>query len=203
MMENRFAIFISRSFNPLLITSLYLLILLQLQLQFTGVIPVKTRWMIMGLILITTYIVPALVMNLVTVLLSRNYKIDARSIRLFHLLIFAVFYLLAYHLLNRISLSPVFTLFVLGMASLSVIAMLILLVFDISLYTVATGTLAGAFIGLHLTLQINMILLVVIALAIGGLTGFSRLQTGRHSPAQVYLGYFTGLIVMLFHYLYL
>jgi hypothetical protein len=203
MMENRFAIFISRSFNPLLITSLYLIILLQLQLQFTGVIPVKTRWMIMGLILITTYVVPALVMNIVTVLLTRNYKIDSKGIRLFNLLIFAVFYLLAYHLLNRISLSPVFTLFVLGMASLSVIAMLILLVFNISLYTIASGALAGAFIGLHLTLQINMILMIVIALAIGGLSGFSRLQAGKHNPAQIYLGYFTGLIMMLLHYLYL
>lgn len=203
MMENRFAIFISRSFNPLLITSLYLLILLQLQLQFTGVIPVKTRWMIMGLILITTYIVPALVMNVVTVLLSRNYKTDPKSIRLFHLLIFAVFYLLAYHLLNRLALSPVFTLFVLGMASLSVIAMLVLLVFNVSLYMIASGALAGAFIGLHLTLQINMILMIVIALAIGGLSGYSRLQAGKHRPAEVYLGYFAGMIIMLLHYLYL
>ncbi len=159
--------------------------------------------MIMGLILITTYIVPALVMNVTTALLMRYYKVDQKNIRLFHLLIFAAFYLLAYHLLNRISLSPVFTLFILGMASLSVISLLISLIYNISLYMIASGALAGAFIGLHLTLQINMILMIIIALAVGGLTGFSRLQTEKHRPVEIYSGYFAGLAIMLMHYIYL
>jgi hypothetical protein len=202
-MENRIALFISRSFNPLIITSLYLIILLQLQLQFTGVMPLKTRWMIMGLILITTYIIPGLVMKVVSGLLMRSYKIDNKNIRLFYQLIFAVFYLLAYHLLNRITLSPVFTLFVLGMASLAVLSMLLTIISNVSLYMIAAGALAGAFLGVHLTIQINMILMIIIAIIIGGAIGFARLRLEKHQPVEVYSGYLFGAIIMLLHFIYL
>lgn len=202
-MEQRIATVLSRIFNPLMMVIIFMVVMLNVRFYFSSSIPVNARWMILGLTLITTLIIPALLTNILRVLLKNRVVINGRDARLLPLAISAAFYLFTYHLFDRINLSPIFNLFILGMASLAVISMLWILFRNVSIYMVGAGALAGGFTGIHLTLHVNLIFLIILALIVGGLTGYSRLKLGRHKPVDIYTGYIIGMAVMLMHYLYL
>lgn len=202
-MENRIATVLSRIFNPLLISSIFMVIMLNLQYYFATSMPVSAKWTILGLTLITTLIIPALLSNVLHVLLKNRLTIEGKDSRLMPLAVAAVFYLFTYHLFDRVSLSPIYSLFILGMASLAVISMLVIIFRNISIYMVGAGALAGGFAGIQMTLQVNLIAYIFIALLIGGMVGFARLSAGKHKPAEIYTGFLVGAVVMLAHYLYL
>lgn len=202
-MEQSVARIISRIFNPLALSTYYLIILFNLRFHFSVSIPEKARWMILGLVFVTTYILPGLLVNIFGLFAKKTFKLQGREERLLILVISAIFYLLTYYLLSRIQLSPIYSLFILGSTTLIVILLIITLFWRISVYSTGMGAFFGAFLGLHLTLNIDMLLFLFIALFIGGLTGFSRLQMGKHTPTQIYVGFALGAGVMLLHFLYL
>lgn len=184
-------------------TSFFLIIAFNLQFHFATAIPEKAKWMILGLSFITTFIIPGVLINIFGTYLTTKMDLKGRESRFLPLAISSAFYLITYHLLNQISLSPIFSLFVLGISSLSVLSLIILFFRDVSLFMVGAGAFTGAFVGLHFTLNINLIFYILIAIIIGGLTGFSRLSLSKHKPAEIYLGYFAGTLVMFLHYWYL
>lgn len=202
-MEKRIANVISRIFNPLVITFLFLAVMLNIHFYFATSIPENARWMILGLTLITTLIIPALLSNIIRVMLKKRIVIEGKDSRLLPLAVAAALYLFTYHLFDRINLSPIFNLFILGMASLAVISMLLIVFKNVSIYMVGTGALLGGFAGIHLTLQVNLIFFIIAALLVSGLTGFSRLSQGWHKPFDIYIGFVVGTGVMLAHYLFL
>lgn len=202
-MEKRIATVLSRIFNPMMMAIIFMVVTLNLQFYFSTSIPVNAKWMILGLTAITTLIIPALLSNILRVLLKNRAVFSGRDARLLPLAVSAAFYLFTYHLFDRINLTPIFNLFILGMASLAVISMVWILFRDVSIYMVSAGALLGGFTGLHLTLQVNLVFFIILALLVGGLTGFSRLKLGKHKPVDIYTGYLAGIAVMLVHYLYL
>ncbi len=202
-MEKRFANFVSRVFNPLIITTIFLLIVFNLPFHFATMIPEKAKWMILGLIIITTFIIPGLLVNIFGIMLSKKMDLKGRESRFLPLAVTSVFYLLTYHLLNQISLSPIFSLFILGISSLSVFSLIVMFFRNISLYMVATGALTGAFLGLYFTLNVNLAFYLLLSFVIAGLTGYSRLLLEKHNPVDIYIGYFAGVAIMLLHYIYL
>lgn len=202
-MEKRIATFISGIFNPLVICTYFLVITLNLQFHFATAIPTSSKWMILGFIAITTFVIPGLLINISGIFLNKRMDMRGNERKYLPLAITSVFYLFTYYLINNLQISPIFSLFVLGMASLSMLSLLWMSFRNISLYMVATGALLGAFIGLHIILNINMIFFIALAVIIGGLTGFSRLSLEKHNPWEIYFGYALGALVMLAHYLYL
>ena len=202
-MEKQFATIISKIFNPLIIAFFFLMITFNLQFYFATSIPENARWMILGLVAITTFILPGLLSNILSAMLKRNAILSGKDGRLIPLAITAVFYLFTYHLLDRISLSPIFNLFVLGMASLAVVSIFIIMVKNVSLFMLAAGALTGGFIGLHFTLGVNLNFFILGSLLLAGLIGFSRLSLEKHQPMDIYIGFIMGVLVMMLHYLYL
>jgi hypothetical protein len=59
------------------------------------------------------------------------------------------------------------------------------------------GGISGAVIAMGLTYNVNVIHLLNIIIIVSGLLGFARLKAGAHKEFQIYLGYLTGLSVML------
>jgi len=202
-MEKKVAVIISKIFNPLIIAFFFLLIAFNLQFYFATSIPENARWMILGLVAITTFILPGLLSSILSAMLQRKGILTGKDSRLIPLAIAAVFYLFTYHLLDRINFSPIFNLFILGMASLSVVSIFIITLKNISLYMLAAGALAGGFVGLHLTLNVNLSFFILCSLLLGGIIGFSRLSLEKHRPHEIYIGFITGATVMVLHYLYL
>ncbi|HZK09277.1 MAG TPA: hypothetical protein VFC92_13920 [Bacteroidales bacterium] len=202
-MEQRIATIISRAFHPLIITSYFLIITLNLQFHFATALPEKARWMILGLAVITTFVVPVLLIHIGKILLRQLAPLHPRLADVPALIATIAMYYFAYRLFDQIQLSPIFNLFVLGMASLSVLLLILLMLSNVSVYATGAGALTGAFIGLQIGLGINLLFFIFLSLIIGGLVGFSRLKLETHRPAEIYIGYLLGLGVMLAHYLFL
>lgn len=57
---------------------------------------------------------------------------------------------------------------------------------------IGVGALTGGFIALSFKSFMNEPWIILLLIFISGLTGFARLQSDTHSPAQVYTGYLIG-----------
>lgn len=201
-MEIKIARIISIIFNPLLFTTWFFLVSLNLPFHFSMIIPEKARWMMIGLIFITTFVVPVLLISIFNYSMKKLVKTDEKEERYLPLAIAIIFYFFTYYLLNQVQLSPIFNIFNLGATSLLVLCLLINLIWKISIYMVAAGAVFGAFLGITFTLNIEIIIILLIIIIISGAIGFSRLRKGKHSPAQVYAGFLLGVVTMFVHYLY-
>lgn len=201
-MQTTLARFIARIFNPLFITFYYLVITLNLNTQFMMSIPTSARWMLLGLILITTCILPGLLMSIFYSFFARKKNFSGKEIKIAYLFVAAIFYFLTYHMLSRVELSPVFNLFILGGTTLIGVCMLITLFWNISIYMIAMGSLTGALFGISLAININMLPFILIVVLLSGMTGFSMLALNRHRPAEIYTGYLVGAVGMMLHFLY-
>lgn len=194
---------ISRSFNPLYITFYYLILTLNLNTQEVTAIPVKAKWMLLGMVIITTYIVPGLLITIFSTYFQRALKFSEKEGKIALLFIAAIFYFLTYYLLNQIQLSPVFTLFLLGVTTLIGICILISIAWNISIYMVAMGAFVGALLGVALIFNMNLLFYILLIIALSGLVGYSRLALGKHRPAEIYAGFLLGAAGMILHFLYI
>lgn len=201
-MKIRIARIISRIFNPLFITFYYLLITINLKTQFMMSVPASARWMLLSMVLITTYILPGLLMGIFSALISKRVTFNKREVKITQLFIAGLFYFLTYHLLSKVQLSPVFNLFILGSTTLIGVCILITLVSNISIYMTAMGALVGALLGVSMVLNINLLGFIIMALLFAGMVGYSRLALHQHRPVEVYSGFLLGVAGMLIHFLY-
>ncbi|HRO43275.1 MAG TPA: phosphatase PAP2 family protein [Flavipsychrobacter sp.] len=85
-----------------------------------------------------------------------------------------------------------------------VIAIFMINIFvKISMHTAAAGSMLGILLVLMFTSPINLALPFFIALVIAGIIGTARMILGAHYPAEIWLGYIVGILVMLGAYWYL
>lgn len=73
-----------------------------------------------------------------------------------------------------------------------VLALLVNHWFKISIHMMGIGGLAGSIIAISLRTGIPLGGLIIVLLALAGITGFARLQLNAHTPAQVYAGFIAG-----------
>ncbi|OQX75887.1 MAG: hypothetical protein B6D64_10870 [Bacteroidetes bacterium 4484_276] len=99
-MEIKIARTVSIVFNPLLITTWFFLVSLNLPFHFSMIIPENARWMIIGLIIITTFVVPLLLTSIFSFGMKKLSKPDEREERYLPLAIAVIFYFLTYYLLK-------------------------------------------------------------------------------------------------------
>jgi hypothetical protein len=197
-MEEKLAKIFSVVFQPLLVPTLSLLILFNLNNYIALIIPVSARQLILGMVFITTFVLPAL---MVLILYKRgivkSFQMNEREERIIPLFITGVFYFLAYHMIRQLQMDDVYQRIFLGSAFLVLIALVVSLIWKISMHMIGMGGMLGAFIGVSQVLHIDMMLLIVALVIACGLTGFARLKLKAHTPLQVYVGFLTGLGIMI------
>lgn len=196
-MEIRLAKTISFLFHPLLIPTYAYMILLHLKVYFSMIIPSPQKWLIISLIFITTFLFPAILsLFMVKRRLVRTIHMEVREDRTLPYMVTVLFFYLTYYLLNRLQISPVFSYFMAGATFLAIVTLLINLFWKISSHMIAIGSLFGAVIGLALLMGLNLNVLIIMLVVFSGLVGFARLRLDAHSPAQVYAGFFMGMVFM-------
>jgi hypothetical protein len=201
-MEHKIARFFSFAFHPLIITTYFFVLALHLPFHFSMIIPFQSKWMIIGLVFITTFAVPALLIGIFSFGIKKLTKPDEREERYLPFAIAIIFYFMAWYLLNEIQLSPIFNIFNLGATSLLVLCFLITLAWKISIYMAGLGAVFGALLGLAVTLDINIVVVLILTILVSGAVGFSRILSKKHSPPQIYAGFLLGAVTMFLHYLY-
>lgn len=68
----------------------------------------------------------------------------------------------------------------------------------ISLHMAGLGGITGLLLLLSLQLEYNLVVYVIAIFLLSGIVGTARLLIGAHKPAQIYVGYFLGMLVFLF-----
>ncbi len=203
-METKFAKAISFIFHPLLITTYSFIILFSLHTFFSLVIPPLAKWMILGIVFVITFLFPAL---LILVLWKRGLiselNMNKREDRIIPFIMTAIFFSLAYYLLKQLHISPIYNYFMIGTTFSIIIALIINYFWKISIHMIAMGGMLGAFLALSFVLIINIPMLIILIIFISGLVGFARLKLNVHSPAQVYIGFLTGMTIMFLLFIFI
>ncbi len=197
-MESRAARIISALLHPLLIPTYIFILLLNLPVYFSIVLPVNAKLMIIGTVLITTGFIPAVfIFFMLKKGLVTSIYMNDREERTFPYVIAVIFFYLTYYLLKRLQLSPVYHYFMAGATFLVIMTLLINIFWKISSHMVAMGAATGMIIGLSLYLGVYFSLLIYAMILLSGLVGFARLRLDSHTQAQVYTGYALGLITVM------
>jgi membrane-associated phospholipid phosphatase len=203
-METKFAKAISFIFHPLLITTYSFIILFSLHTFFSLVIPPLAKLMILGIVFVVTFLFPAL---LILVLWKRGLiselNMNKREDRIIPFIMTAIFFSLAYYLLKQLHISPIYNYFIIGTTFIIIIALIINYFWKISIHMIAMGGMLGAFLALSFVLIINIPILIMLIIFISGLVGFARLKLNIHSPAQVYIGFLTGVTIMFLLFIFI
>jgi membrane-associated phospholipid phosphatase len=203
-MDNKLARAISIIFQPLLIPTYGFIILFSLNTFFSLLINPSAKWMILGVVFLTTFLFPAVMiffMMKLGVISSLNLR--ERQERVLPFLITGIFYYLVYYMLKQLQISPIYNYFMIGTTLVVVVAMVINFFWKISIHMISLGGVLGLFLGLTFVMMIDLTPLLILIIFISGLVGYSRLQLGAHTPAQVYTGFLTGFVVMLGLYIFI
>jgi hypothetical protein len=197
-MEARLAKIISVLFHPVLMPTYIIAILLNFNAYFILILPMKARTILLGMVFVSTCILPLsiilLIMHSGKVL---SLQMEKQQERIFSLLVTTIFYGLTWWMLRQMPVSKIFQLVAIGIFYTSVAALTINFIMKISLHMIAVGGAAGVFIGLSLLLIQPVQMLIIVTIFLGGIIGFARLKLNAHNPAQVYIGWIVGLLIML------
>lgn len=197
-MEMRIAKVVSVLFHPLLMPTYIFTLLLSLNAHFALALPLQSKGFLLGIIFTSTCIFPLLMVLLLkhTGIIS-SLEMETRQERIMTLAFSGVFYYLSWWMLRQMHFSPIYQLFMIGTFYALLFTLLINLFWKISLHMVAAGGATGMLIGLSLLLAQPVQAIIILIILMSGIIGFARLKLESHNPAQIYLGWIVGIVVML------
>lgn len=201
-MEEKLAKVFSVIFQPLLIPSITLFILFNLNNYIALIIPASAKQMILGMVFSITFVFPVIMIFILYKRgVIRTFTMSGREDRILPLFITGVFYFIAYHIIRQIQIDEIYQRVFLGSAFLVLIALVFSFIWKISIHMIGVGGMLGTFIGISQVIHTDLAMIVMIITIICGLTGFARLKLNAHNPMQVYAGFITGVGVMLWIFL--
>ena len=186
---------ISIVFHPVLVPSLGLLLLMNSGFYFSMLSWEAKRYVLL-VVFFTTCILPLLSVSIMAVSPKFDINMPKSTDRVFPLLAASVFYYLGFVLLGRVSMFPVFKLFML--ASVLVIVSLLVISFKwkISNHMATIGGLAGTFFALSFRKGLNPVYALLTIILISGLIGTARLALKKHDVWQIIAGYALGFAIL-------
>jgi hypothetical protein len=195
-MEKRLAQIISVVFHPLLIPTYSFLLLFSSNTYFTFQLPFKARVILILMIFTSTVLVPLI---LFTIFKQRklitDFHMRTKEERLYPYLSLTVIYFLLYLLITNTGLHPVFSFLLLSTTLLALTIFFVNLRWKISAHAAGMGGLTAMLTGLSIRLQLDLHVMISIAVFCSGMAGFARLKTNSHKPSEVYSGYLAGAFI--------
>ena len=201
--SERFARLCSAVFHPLLIPTLGIFILFQINSHLSFAVNQDARRFIMLVVFINTAIAPVMAVWIMKKTgYVKDFMLTERNERILPLLVTAVLFFMTYYLLRQLSLPSLVYFFIMSGTLLVMLALMISFVWKVSIHMVSLGGLTGFLIVASLLLRADIAWLIILAFLASGCTGTARLIVKAHSPAQVYTGYLIGMGMMLSLFLY-
>ena len=197
MIETKLARVISVIFHPLLIPSYILMFLLNLNSLLSRSLPFSYKITLVGVVFLTTVLFPLfLTWMLYRMRIISSFFMTKREERIYPILAISVFYYLTYFLLRGIHISTIFSFYMLGASLLAILSLAANFYLKISLHMIGIGSFTGLFLGLSLNFGINLNSAIFSGILLAGITGFARLKTNSHQPAEIYSGFGMGVVVI-------
>jgi len=206
--EKKAAQLFSIIFHPLLIPTYFLSILLNTQSYISFYIPFISKIKLIAFIFTSTFLIPLMLIYFVIFKangLIQSLKMENRKERTYPFILTALLFYMIYYFLkqNNIPVINILASFIWVSTLIIVVALLINLVWKISIHMLGIGGLIGVWFVLNSKLFLNLYILIPILLLCAGLTGFARLKLNAHKPSEVYVGFILGFTIMfsLFYFI--
>lgn len=185
---------ISYLFHPLLMPTIGILLLMNTGFYF-ALISFEAKKFILLIIFTSTFLLPLISIGLM--LAASRFKLDLNkhSDRVFPLMSTALFYYLGYYFMGKLPVFPIYRILLIGSILTIALLLIISIKWKISAHLAGIGGLVGAILALSLRLSINSSDLLAGLILIAGLLGTSRILLEKHTPLQVYAGFFLGFAV--------
>lgn len=199
-----FARGISALFNPLIIPTIGIFILFQLNTYVSFSVTMEARRFIMVMVFVNTALAPVLAILVLKRLgyIKDLFLYDSKE-RILPLLFSAIMFFMTYYLLRQLTLPSLIYFYLMGASLLALLTLLISFVWKISIHMVSLGGLTGLLIVTSILLQVDVSRLIIAAFLVSGITAAARIHLRAHLPLQIYAGYLLGLGVMLLLFVYL
>lgn len=202
--ENRIASLLSAVLHPLILPTLGMIILFNLNTYLSYSIPGQAKKFILLIVFINSAIAPVLsILLLKRTGFIKDVMLDERSERMLPLLLSAIYFFITYYLLRKVALPSLLYFYIIGATVLVLLTLIITFRWKISIHMVSMGGFTGFLISLALLLHIDIDWLLILAFLASGLLGTARIKLNAHDLPQVFAGYAMGVGVMLILFLYL
>lgn len=151
---------------------------------------------LLGLIFVTTYLVPLLILILFKKLkIINTFNTDSIKERKIPVaLMIVVFYLLANTIAKNTAMLDISLLFYATSAALTFIYLCFGYQLKVSIHLLSLGISTGFFILLGFLYNYSFPFVIMGNIVVAGLVANARLYLNAHTPKEVYLGYFIGFI---------
>ncbi|HPI67938.1 MAG TPA: hypothetical protein PLX41_01070 [Bacteroidales bacterium] len=186
---------ISVVFHPILMP-LYGLLVIFFAPTILAYLPPAAKRILFLIVLIDNVIVP---LSLMPYLRYRNiitsWAISERKERVLPLIITSLLYAFTVYLLHRFSIPFFIKSFTLATLIVSVSLTLVNFRWKISIHSAGMGGLISLIVVLSLKMHVSLIGCLIGAVLLAGVVMTSRLYLKSHTPAEVWSGFFLGLLV--------
>jgi hypothetical protein len=203
-LETRIAKTISYLLHPLLMPTYGFLLIFGTENYISTFIPANLILVIVGISFVFTFLLPAF--NALILLRAKKIKsfdMETSKERTIPYISTSFYFFALYYLFYNAEFPPVFLIVILGAGISIVFTFLINFKWKISAHTIGIGGIIGAILGISLRLMIDLHLILMIAILVGGVVGYARLKLNAHDPKQVYcgflLGFLTEFLLMIFY----
>lgn len=157
---------------------------------------------VLGLVFVVTYLIPILILIIFKKLrFIHSYQAENIQERKIPIAIMIVlFYLLGYAFYMHLYIRDLGLLFVATSAGLLVSYLLFFLKLKTSIHLLSVGLTTGFFIVIGMIYGQPYTAVIIICLLLSGILASARLHLRAHTPKEVYIGFFIGLISPLVVY---
>jgi membrane-associated phospholipid phosphatase len=201
-MSKLLAKIISIIFNPLLMPTYGLLILLNSETYFS-MLPFHAKKVIFIIVFITTCLLPLAFLPLFMYQnLLKDFEMPTIKERIIPFSTMTILYFMGYLILNQMDVPSTIGNVLLAGAITILIMLLITLRWKISAHMAGIGALTGAIIVFSYYLKTNLTIFLLGSIFIAGLLGTSRLILNHHTPTQIYSGFGLGLTVLVLTFVF-
>ena len=182
-------------FHPMLLPSIGILIFFNSG-SILDFLPFQAKKIILLIIFVSTFVLPlTFVPFFIFQKIIKNVQMENNRERLVPFFVTSVLYFFCYYMLKRLGAPHTIVLFILA-AAINVFALFLFsFKYKISAHMVGIGGLTGALIAISFILKINLEYFIIGAIFVSGIIGYSRLKLETHKQYQIYIGWFTGLII--------
>lgn len=134
--------------------------------------------------------------------LIRKIEMNSTKERLVPYFATFVFFYIAHVVIKKLPLNYFFSIYMFASAISVLIVLIVSYFWKISTHMVGIGGFIGLVISLSIRMATNLLGILIIAIILAGITGYSRLKLNSHSPSQVYSGFGLGFFTITFFCLF-
>ncbi len=202
-LQKSIALIFSTLFHPVVIPTLGMFILLQLNTYIRFAVAPGARRLILLLVFINTAIAPVLSLLIMKRTgYVKTLTLEERNERILPLLLATALFFITYYMLRQITLPSIVYFYIISATLLLLVTLMASFFWKISIHMVALGGITAFLIITSLLLRTDVSRLIIAALVASGITGSSRLILKAHTPVEVYAGYMLGFLGMMGLFVY-